>query len=472
MAKRIKGQSPKKSYGSELKMQGAWEGNRDVLSSVQRLVETFKERLQHPVSILGYAESELLLQYKERVDNFGKGIKTTEEIMKEFLASSVIVRKGLVKLRTKFENMIQIIDRSLELLGKGGVDLVVTKDLVKANVITQYEKFKEAVKSENLSYIIERLDKPCAPDISDGEKQLVEALKKTISDGIEKLNVFSDLLGEFNKKYQLLIKDRDTQDDYIYGNCNPQKSAAVLCRYSIRSKKLECLIDIPKACSIAHISGRIFLSGGECFTNLTKEYIEKSLTLVPKAPMTYFKRTHTIQIINKNLFAAVGGYNGNQMIYCEEYSISDDKWKEIPSLNKARCCTATVYLNNKLLYAIGGENTNGCIEALNYNEKKKWVVVKIMGSEVPCDYFPKAVAISNNEVFIFCGDHDGTTGIWDLKTNVIQSYKGSMLSDYYSRNQVCVRDRKGYVLGYHGHMHIFDLDTRKLTELKYSSILS
>eukprot|EP00826_Nyctotherus_ovalis_P052458 TRINITY_DN6646_c0_g1_i1.p1 TRINITY_DN6646_c0_g1~~TRINITY_DN6646_c0_g1_i1.p1 ORF type:complete len:113 (-),score=20.71 TRINITY_DN6646_c0_g1_i1:161-499(-) len=78
---------------------------------------------------------------------------------------------------------------------------------------SQYEEFKEAVESENFLYIMEKIHKPCNPDISDGEEQLIEVLKKIISEvtAMEKLNTLNCLLNEFNGKYELFMENSDIE---------------------------------------------------------------------------------------------------------------------------------------------------------------------------------------------------------------------------------------------------------------------
>eukprot|EP00826_Nyctotherus_ovalis_P052460 TRINITY_DN6646_c0_g1_i7.p1 TRINITY_DN6646_c0_g1~~TRINITY_DN6646_c0_g1_i7.p1 ORF type:complete len:488 (-),score=47.25 TRINITY_DN6646_c0_g1_i7:136-1542(-) len=448
-------------------------GQCKALMCVKCLPVHANKSCKHPTYILSYAESELLPLYKERFDSFEKNTKTTDESIKEFLTSSKIIKGGLVKLKVKFEGIAKTISQSIEFLEASEKGLVATKESIKNNVIAQYEEFKEAIESENLPYIIKRLDKPCASEINDGETQLIEALKKATDEimAMEKLNGFHDLLSEFSMKHQLLKgnDDFDKQNKYIYGSCYPQKNYAALCRYDIQRKKLECVIDIPRYSSVICISGRIFISGGSPLTNATEEYFEETSALLPKAPMKYSKNNHTIQIVGKILFATVGGYNETYLSCCEEYSIVNDKWEELPSLNTPRHCAATIFLDNKLLYAIGGINSDSGIEVLNYSEKKTWTVVNIMINEIVLNNSPKALILSKNEILVFSGNNDNIAGLWNLKANSIKNYANSKLNDYYF-NQVYMRNRKGYVFGHYGHVHIFDLNTRKFTEFEYSNI--
>eukprot|EP00826_Nyctotherus_ovalis_P052459 TRINITY_DN6646_c0_g1_i2.p1 TRINITY_DN6646_c0_g1~~TRINITY_DN6646_c0_g1_i2.p1 ORF type:complete len:473 (+),score=28.63 TRINITY_DN6646_c0_g1_i2:213-1631(+) len=470
-------------------MQRAREGDRELMC-LKCLSTHSKKSCKHPTYLLSYVSSyywnsssiesdagdELLPRYRERLDNFEKDMKITDEAMREFFASSKIIKEGLFKIKAKLEGLLKVIDRGLELFRKSKKNLVVTKDSIKGSMTTQYEELKEAVESEDLSCIIEMLYKSCTPDIpdiSDGGKQQIEALKKIMDElmAMEKLNAFSDLLNEFNGKHKLLIGncELDTQKVHIYGICYPQKDYSALYRYDIQSKKLECLLDVPNSSSVAYISGRVFISGGSPSTNSTKEYVEKYSALFPKALMKYNKCNHTIQMINKNLFVAVGGYDTTYLSCCEEYSIVNDKWESIPSLNKPRCYIATVFLNNELLYAIGGTNYNNDIEVLNYSEKKIWTDVNIMVNEISFSGSPKALIISKDEILILSGNNTIIAGLWNIKANIIKDYPGSKLNDYYT-NQFYVENGKGYILGYYRYMHIFDLDTRKFTELEYSSM--
>eukprot|EP00826_Nyctotherus_ovalis_P058010 TRINITY_DN7950_c0_g1_i14.p1 TRINITY_DN7950_c0_g1~~TRINITY_DN7950_c0_g1_i14.p1 ORF type:complete len:306 (-),score=95.41 TRINITY_DN7950_c0_g1_i14:22-939(-) len=279
-----------------------------------------------------------------------------------------------------------------------------------------------------------------------GGQQLVEALTKTMGEAVttEKLKVFNDLLDEFNGKYESLMGDggSDMQGKYIYGICDPQNSQQSLCRYDIQSKKLESLLEIPKDASIIHVAGHTFVSGGRSAEKELKEYIEEYAALFPKASMKHAKEDHAIQVISKNVFVTVGGFNGGALTCCEEYSIADDKWEQLPSLNNPRYSAATVFLDNKLLYAIGGDRKDSNIEVLNYSEKKEWTVVKIMYKEVNFDYSPKALVAGKNEVVILCGNDSTDAGLWNLKGNVIKKFPGLELRDSYFRNQVYMKDKK------------------------------
>eukprot|EP00826_Nyctotherus_ovalis_P058013 TRINITY_DN7950_c0_g1_i4.p1 TRINITY_DN7950_c0_g1~~TRINITY_DN7950_c0_g1_i4.p1 ORF type:complete len:309 (+),score=74.26 TRINITY_DN7950_c0_g1_i4:347-1273(+) len=288
----------------------------------------------------------------------------------------------------------------------------------------------------------------------------------------ENLKVFNDLLNEFSGKYQSLMGggDSDMEGKYIYGICDPQKDQSTLCRYDIQSKKLECLPDIPKDASVIHISGHTFISGGRSSSKDLKEYIEEYAVLYPKASMKHAKEDHTIQIISKNVFATVGGFSGGTLKCCEEYLVAEDKWEELPPLNNSRYTAATVFMDNKMLYAIGGNRDGSNIEVLDYSEKKECKIVNIMFKEVEFDYSPKTLPVSKNEVLILCGNDSTNAGLLNLKGNVIKKYPGLQLKDSYFRNQIYVKDKKGYILGYRGHIHIFDLETKKFTEIEYSSI--
>jgi hypothetical protein len=52
-------------------------------------------------------------------------------------------------------------------------------------------------------------------------------------------------------------------------------------------------------------------------------------------------------VINSKTFAAIGGYIGDSLKHCEEYSISN-KWSILPSMNKGHYYGTAIFLNNKL----------------------------------------------------------------------------------------------------------------------------
>jgi hypothetical protein len=56
-----------------------------------------------------------------------------------------------------------------------------------------------------------------------------------------------------------------------------------------------------------------------------------------------------------NEIIVVGGYeNGVLTKTCEAYSVKNDCWRLLPSLNEEKCSSALCVLNGRFLYCLGG----------------------------------------------------------------------------------------------------------------------
>jgi hypothetical protein len=387
------------------------------------------------------------------------------------------LKERLIGLKGELGDTLKIIDNSLELLEKYEDIKEETIEHMEGKSIKQYEDLKKVVEKKDINYMINNLNATFKLEIGDSEKYLVEAIKESVKNTVstKELITLQKLLKDFDLKYKLCMENLgcDLKSKFVYGVCKPQSDGKVLSKYDISKKKLITTINVPQHSSVIQIEDRIFISGGNNpYSNATSEYIEKTSTLVNKSPMNDSKYSHSLQCINKESFAAIGGFNGNTMTCCELYSIPDDKWELLPSLNKARCNAATVYLNHKLLYAIGGGSSDNTIEILNFNERKDWSVLNLTLNRIKLSCSSASLPISKDEILILSGNGINNTGIFDLTLNTIKKYTHAKVQDYYYYNAVSVINKKAYVLGWNGHMHIYDMVTKELSELNYSSISS
>ena len=426
------------------------------------------------VHLLQYMENDVLPMYKAEINNLKTNADSVEDSIKGFLLSSKSIKEGLVKLKEELETLLNTINNSLELLEVSGSVEEISSKYIEGKFISKYEELKESIEKKNMNYIINNLNIQSKLEIGDSERYLVEAINKSIKNviNLEESNTLSKLLMDLNSKCEFCTHCY-INSKFVYGICSPQEKCQTLCEYDILNKKLIPRVTVPLACSVIQIADRIFISGGmNPYINKTSEYIKETSALVSKSPMKNCKYGHSLQGISKRLFTAIGGNNGGSMSCCEVYSIPDDKWEPLPSLNNARSWLATIYLNNKFLYAIGGYNKNSSIEVLNFNERKTWNCLHLTYNEVEFGNALAAIPISKDEVLILCGYNETDAGIFNTSFNSIKKYSCSKLGDQYCYNMVSIINKKGYVLGYNGHMHIYDMVTRELTELEYSSILS
>jgi len=438
-----------------------------------KCIKAHKEKeCKNIVNLFHYAEEDVLPMYKAEINNLKANAHSVEDSIKKFLLSGRSVKEGLIKLKEELEALLNTINHSLELLEASGNIEEISSKYIEDKLVSKYEEFKESIKKESIRYIINNLDIPFKLEIGDSERSLVKTINKSIKDiiNLEELNILSKLLANLNSKCELCTHNY-AKSKFVYGICTPQTDCKTLCKYDIIKKKLIATVTVPERCSVIQIADRIFISGGcDPYINKTSEYIEETSALVNRSPMKNCKYAHSLQAINKELFTAIGGNNGKAMSCCEVYSIPDNKWELLPSLNNARIYPATLYLNDKFLYVIGGCNKNNIIEVLNFNERKTWSLINLTSNKITLYSNPKAIPMSKDEVLILCGNDGTDAGIFNPSLNEIKKYSCSKLGDSYCYNTVLTINKKAYILGLNGHMHIYDIASKEFTELKYSTI--
>ena len=67
------------------------------------------------------------------------------------------------------------------------------------------------------------------------------------------------------------------------------------------------------------------------------------------------KRADHSLIYNNGFIYAVGSFAKNVFkAHCEKYSVAEDKWYSIPSMNKSRSGVGLTAFNQKNIFAFGG----------------------------------------------------------------------------------------------------------------------
>ena len=167
--------------------------------------------------------------------------------------------------------------------------------------------------------------------------------------------------------------------------------------YSKTSSKI-AISEIIDSCSqsISHQS-KIFFIGGNLLDNVYQfNYISKLMT--QKSPMLMKKLAFAL-CKAKEIIYSLAGYDSHQVLSdCQRYSISQDKWEQLPSLQKKRECPAAFAFNNKDIYVIGGYNKTR-LDTIEKMAKDKWVYISIEG--IPCMSCIDAIQIGRSEVLVF-----------------------------------------------------------------------
>jgi len=434
---------------------------------------------KYPIGLPVYAEQHLLPKIKAQLQELEEKKGEMQERLERFKNEFSSVRQGLENLKLKLTTLLNNINESIEKIDKDFGNLASPYENIKKMLLKSCKEIEYATVKEDMGCIIKKLNESKqieVIEISESEKLLIDAVNESIATLLD-LHVFDVLeegLNELLTKSRSYFKQSDPQfaNQNVYGICELQANCTKLCQYNIQSNKLVATITVPKWCTIVQIANRVFISGGHNpVTNTLYEFKENTKTLANRQPMKYVKYDHKAQNIFEIEFITVGGYNGTSSLSsCESYSIIQNKWNAVPSLNKPRYNTATALLNNRLLYAIGGCNTSGEIEVLDIIERNGWEILNLEVSSMMLNGSPGAFSISDKEIIIL-KDESKETGILNVSDRTLNNYKDGLKNDYYYCNPICDIGGKVYVIGAtHGHLVVYDIDKKLFTVLNYSDI--
>eukprot|EP00826_Nyctotherus_ovalis_P015158 TRINITY_DN14284_c0_g1_i8.p1 TRINITY_DN14284_c0_g1~~TRINITY_DN14284_c0_g1_i8.p1 ORF type:complete len:469 (+),score=51.63 TRINITY_DN14284_c0_g1_i8:79-1485(+) len=434
-----------------------------------------KKGCKCPVNLATYAEEELLAKYKANLEELKRENNTIEKSVNTFNEQSRALRANLLELKIILEELLISVNAAIDLFnGNEGVFPPVV-GIVEMCIRNQYEKLRTAVANEDAARIIDRVSsKAYVIGVDDNENKLVESINKAINDFMKgnRLQIMKNLIQEFGAKSRSFIDSFDSKNmcKFVYGICGPQSNNSVLCRYNILTKKLTPTVSVPLNCSVLQIERAVFVSGGyPHLVDALSEFIEETSTLIAKQPMLHPKWGHSMQALSRKAFATIGGCSDLTPIsYCEEYSTAQNTWKALPSLTRADCYCGTALLANTFLYAIGGSKHRSTIEMLNMDERKEWVVVTPVTSEVMFTICSQAFEISGKEIVIVSGG----IGVFDTEEKVVRKVSDLLKNDYYYYNSVCVINGVAYIIGGYGNIHIHHIAKKSFELIEYSSAIS
>lgn len=444
------------------------------------LAQHGKKGCKYPVDLPTYAQEQILPKYMNQLNEFELKKEAIESSVKEFITASEKIKGRLVELRRRLEQLLVQVDESVEILVRGVDQSIPLHETIKRFLTSQCEDLTAAIENENMGYIIKKIEEGEAISIiglGDSERKLTDDVNGSIeyflkSEEFGRLSLCLKAMAETYQKFSIQCASRVVNNN-VYGICSTQSNYTKLCVYNIQTRKIVPSIPVPQWCTITQIGSRTFLSGGcsPAITNSVCEYQEETSCLVPVEPMKYAKFCHRTEVISPNAFVTIGGDNGTVSIpYCEEYSVSDNKWLMLPPLMKARHCTGSAYLG-KFLYAIGGKSTGSEIERLDVGEKKFWMPVNAVLNGVSFSGETLAFAISAEEIMIFRGGNTTEASIFSVKSGVIKKYDSSLKGDFYRFNPACQIGRNIYIIGNYGHIHIYKMSENKFEEVDYQAAL-
>jgi len=446
------------------------------------------ERNCKSIGLFQYAKEQTLPKYKTELDMFERDKESFQRSISRFISSSKNIKQQVIQLKDIIENLLEIME-VLESLAKTIDKTSSYYDTIRGSFTKKYEDMKEAIAKKDIAYIIKNKgehDLKKTVEIYSKQKELIESVRKSmdnllkskeieeITKGLEELYKGSQ---ELYSSHTTLMKHQDNKvtSKFLYGLIRSQDDCKLLCKYDIKAKKLIPTIPVKYCATVTQIGSRVFITGGyNPLVNTAHEFIESTQSLVPKMSMNYAKYAHSTQVISVDAFVALGGCDGNKAYaYCEEYSTYKNEWAILPSLNNARDAPGTLFLNNKYLYAIGGEFSDSTIERLDITQKNSWILVNLASNELSINKSPRAFLISDSEALILSGnDKDEVVGIYNINANTIKKSEMTTVKDYYYRTNVCNIGFYIVVIGTRGNVVSYNLKTKKFESISYSSTCS
>jgi len=431
-----------------------------------------------PIGLLHYANKEILPRYKAELDMFERDKESFEKSISNFTSSSKNIKQQVIQLKNITEKLLEVME-ALERSTNTPYKASFYCYAIKKSFTEKYEDMKEAIINKDIKHIIKSRkehDLKKIVEICSKQKELIESIRNSMNNLLKSKEIeqITKGLQELYSSHTTLMKHQGNKviSKFHYGTIDPQDDFKLLCKYDINTKKLIPTIPVKYRSTVTQIGCRVFITGGyKPEVNTVHEFIESMWTLVPKMPMNYAKGYHTTQVISPDAFVTLGGYNnGKANAYCEKYSTYKDEWIILPSLNNVRYGAGTLLLNDKYLYAIGGDDSNNTIEKLDITQKSAWILVYLASNELSINRSPRAFLISDSEALILSGNNTDQVGIYNIYANTIKKSEMSTVKAYYYHNNVCNIESYVYIIGHNGNVVSYNLKTKKLKTTPYSSI--
>ncbi len=415
------------------------------------------------VDLASYAEQNLMPQLSETLEKLKSGRQKVEDAAQKFTGVLPEIKKNLHTIKEKAEKLLTEIGKALAALEEYDSDSAGSAYIkMKEELELQLDSLRSAMKNDNMGQIMKVIS-ATQKTMGDCELQLsgatVASVNKVLLNTEEFETMSKHLQGlvttcqnVFKRKFWTEVTSR-----FVYGVCNRIGCYNKLCRYNIDTNKVAPCVDVPQCCSVLQTGKRIFISGGfNPLVNTLSEFLDETQSLVGKKPMENAKYYHTAIAFSMTQFMTIGGHDGKaSLACCEEYSILDNAWKALPSLNQARqCAAAALSYDGAYLYVIGGADSKNVIERMDMKEKKVWDKV-VLFDEV-----------------IFVGNNTTDCGTYNTKTGAVKKHSQSLKPDWYHCNKVCMINWNAYIMGSCGHLHIYKTAEKRVEEIDYSAAAS
>lgn len=96
-----------------------------------------------------------------------------------------------------------------------------------------------------------------------------------------------------------------------------------------------------------------------------------------KADMITGRRNSAIARLSDHVYV-IGGFGDAYLSSCERYSITENTWTAVESMNELRSTATACTLQNKFIYTFGGFNGKGLDSIEKYDaEKDTWTILEV-----------------------------------------------------------------------------------------------
>ena len=236
-----------------------------------------------------------------------------------------------------------------------------------------------------------------------------------------------------------------------------------------------------------NVNNNIYISGGKKKNKklsklfLKYSYINNELIKLPE--MINGKCSHSLIFNDKHQkIYSVGGFNSKT---CEEYSIVENKWKELTPLNYIRQVATLFFVNNKYLIASFGFTSDESYDEIEYFERlniedqenmynikeSKWEMLKIDSSGLSGYlriFNTGIIPLPENNTFLICGGEtfqgQETDNVYFLDMNEDKM----ILKPYYSFISTISNTNKQYIVNLPNKTSFIDKEFLSIGDGKYA----
>lgn len=393
-------------------------------------------------------------------------------------SSLPFIKNGLLTIKKRLEEILQQLCKIIDFLSESFIIPQSQNETMKKAVSKEMKILVEAINNENMKYIANSLNFPETLNnilILENKENYIKTLQESISTVLKhkELDKLNQSLRDFQKDCEKIRIS--TGKNCIYGVFNPTEELNQIYKIDLEERKMTKIDKVHNECSVLFTRKKVFISGGNNpVINDLYELNMKSLKLFHKACMTIPKYYHSMIELGDSNIATIGGYGTiGSLCDCEEYSISNDKWTKLPSLNYPRCWPGvTLFKNAKKLFVIGGNDSNGTIEKMNLTKKDLWISIKLIINEVEFSYSPAAFNISDKEIMILAGGNSTDSAIFNVKEKTVKKCSYALKPDhYYFNSPICLENNSLCAIGSNGYIHIFKTKENCFEEIEYKSLI-